>query len=114
MGIDLLKIESRPIKGRPWEYHFYLICRPQIQDEKVIEALAELGERASEVRVLGCYRRGAGLKAGDLPRQANHAGRPLIAILEGLPAGLRVDTRGHRSGIGPPPMGLWTRRADED
>jgi prephenate dehydratase len=58
-GIDLLKIESRPIKGQPWEYHFYLDLQASTNDEKVIKALAELGERATEVRVLGCYRAGS-------------------------------------------------------
>lgn len=57
-GIDLLKIESRPIKGRPWEYHFYLDLQASTGDEKVIEALTELRERAAEVRVLGCYQAG--------------------------------------------------------
>ncbi len=54
-GIDLLKIESRPIKGRPWEYHFYLDLQASTEDEKVVSALSELNERAAEVRVLGCY-----------------------------------------------------------
>jgi len=58
-GIDLLKIESRPIKGRPWEYHFYLDLQASTNDEKVIEALTELSERAAEVRVLGCYQAGS-------------------------------------------------------
>ena len=59
-GIDLVKIESRPIKGRPWEYHFYLDLQASMKDSEVIKALAELDERASEVRLLGCYRAATG------------------------------------------------------
>jgi prephenate dehydratase len=58
-GIDLLKIESRPIKGRPFEYHFYLDLQASTNDERVVKALSELGERATEVRVLGCYQAGS-------------------------------------------------------
>lgn len=58
-GIDLLKIESRPIKGRPFEYHFYLDLQASTNDERVVKALAELGDRATEVRVLGCYEAGS-------------------------------------------------------
>ena len=53
--IDLIKIESRPIKGRPWEYHFYLDLHASIKDGGVREALAEIEEYATEVRLLGCY-----------------------------------------------------------
>jgi prephenate dehydratase len=54
-GIDLIKIESRPIKGRPWEYHFYLDLQASIKDANVAGALAEVEEHATEVRLLGCY-----------------------------------------------------------
>ncbi len=54
-GIDLLKIESRPIKGTPWQYHFYLDLRASALDPQVSGALEELRERADSVRVLGSY-----------------------------------------------------------
>jgi prephenate dehydratase len=54
-GIQLVKIESRPIRGRPWEYHFFLDLEASTSDNRVIAALADLGDRAAEVRILGCY-----------------------------------------------------------
>ena len=53
--IDLLKIEGRPVKGRPWEYCFYLDVRGSANDDEVQAALAELRERRVEVRILGSY-----------------------------------------------------------
>ena len=55
-GIDLLKIEGRPVKGRPWEYGFYLDVRGSVHDRDVIETLAELRNRRVETRILGAYR----------------------------------------------------------
>ena len=54
-GIDLLKIEGRPVKGRPWEYCFYLDLRGSASDPEVTAALEELRERRVEVRILGSY-----------------------------------------------------------
>jgi prephenate dehydratase len=53
-GVNLLKIESRPIHGRPWEYQFFL----DLEAESVSQldsALQELRGATSEVRVLGLY-----------------------------------------------------------
>ena len=52
--VNLLKIESRPIHGRPWEYQFFI----DVEAEAVSNldaALHELRESAHEVRVLGVY-----------------------------------------------------------
>ena len=55
-GIDLLKIEGRPVKGRPWEYCFYLELRGSAHDSVVIETLDELQQGRVETRILGSYR----------------------------------------------------------
>jgi prephenate dehydratase/chorismate mutase len=55
-GIDLLNIEGRPVKGRPWEYCFYLDLRSSPDDVEVKTALNELRDRRVETRILGAYK----------------------------------------------------------
>ena len=57
--IDLLKIQSRPVKGRPWEYCFYLDLDASPDDDAVKAALADLEDRKVVTRVLGSYRAAA-------------------------------------------------------
>jgi prephenate dehydratase len=53
--ISLSKIESRPMRGRPWEYVFYVDFL-RGDDESARNALRHLGEVAEFVKVLGIYR----------------------------------------------------------
>lgn len=55
-GIDLMRIEGRPVKGRPWEYCFYLDLRGSPDDPEVLTALDELRVQRVETRILGAYR----------------------------------------------------------
>jgi prephenate dehydratase len=53
-GVNLLKIESRPIHGKPWEYQFFLDVETT-QAEAMEKALKEVREATSELRELGRY-----------------------------------------------------------
>ena len=52
-GVNLLKIESRPIHGQPWEYQFFVDLEAPAAGLE--EALADLQKATREVRVLGLY-----------------------------------------------------------
>jgi len=53
--IDLSKIESRPVEGRPWEYAFYLDLVGRSDEAPIARAVANLSEMAEMVKVLGTY-----------------------------------------------------------
>jgi len=53
-GVNLLKIESRPIHGRPWEYQFFIDVEAS-DVARLDQALAEVRSATSELRVLGRY-----------------------------------------------------------
>ena len=56
--IDLLKIESRPLPGSPWEYIFYLDFSGDIRHEVIKKAINHLEEIARLLKVLGSYPKG--------------------------------------------------------
>ena len=51
-GLNVTKIESRPLRGRPWEYVFYLDV---VGPGDASAAVTELDSVVAGVRVLGCY-----------------------------------------------------------
>jgi prephenate dehydratase len=61
--LNLTKIESRPLRGKPWEYLFYLDFIGHVDDPVSQKALGHLSELADFLRILGCYP-AAHLRAG--------------------------------------------------
>jgi prephenate dehydratase len=56
--LNLTKIESRPLRGKPWEYLFYLDFLGRLDEPRCQNALRHVRELADFLRVLGCYPRG--------------------------------------------------------
>ena len=55
-GLNLLKIESRPIPGRGWEYLFFLDFTGDVLAPELDGVLHELGQLAAQFRILGNFR----------------------------------------------------------
>lgn len=54
-GINLMKIESRPVHGRPWQYRFYLDLQTSRNNPDAAAALGELENQVIDLRILGSY-----------------------------------------------------------
>lgn len=59
---NLMKIESRPLSGKAWEYFFYIDFGGNLMEEKTREILAGIERECSYFRLLGNYRSEAGCK----------------------------------------------------
>jgi len=57
--LSVIKIESRPLRGKPFEYLFYLDFLGRVDSPVARNALNHLREVADFLRVLGCYPKGA-------------------------------------------------------
>jgi len=73
-GLDLTKLESRPIPDRKWEYLFYVDVAAARDDVPCARALAHLAEFAPMVRVLGSY-------PSSKPAAASHVAADPFEIL---------------------------------
>ncbi len=54
-SINMCKLESRPIQGRPWEEMFYIDVEANLKSLALQEAISEITEHTNFIKVLGCY-----------------------------------------------------------
>ncbi|NLL90544.1 MAG: prephenate dehydratase, partial [Dehalococcoidales bacterium] len=57
-GINLSRLESRPVIGRNWEYSFYMDFETGLNKPETQRALENLKKSASMIKVLGSYEKG--------------------------------------------------------
>jgi len=57
-GIDLTRVETRPSKVGAWNYVFFIDFAAHAENDKVKEALAEISQRVSDIKILGSYPKG--------------------------------------------------------
>lgn len=55
-NVNMVKIESRPIVGRPWNYRFFIDYEMDIHSDKGKDILSKIQQNSSELRVLGSYK----------------------------------------------------------
>jgi prephenate dehydratase len=63
-GVNLMKIESRPIHGQPWVYQFFIDVEGE-DISRLQQASDELRNSAHDVRLLGFYPAAAGISTGS-------------------------------------------------
>ncbi len=54
-NINMTNIQSRPIKGKNWEYRFFVDFEGRLEDIGVVNALRGIREEATSLKILGTY-----------------------------------------------------------
>lgn len=65
-GVNMRKLESRPMSGQPWKYVFFCDVEGDIYQEGNAELLHDLGLACTSFRILGCYSSGPQLDRLDI------------------------------------------------
>ncbi|MCD5414048.1 MAG: prephenate dehydratase [Clostridiales bacterium] len=59
-NINMTKIESRPIKNKPWEYYFFIDIEGKLETSNVLKALSVMEQESRYFKILGNYAKGNG------------------------------------------------------
>lgn len=72
-GVNLTAVQSRPMKGKPWEYIFIVDMEGHQQDPKVAQALAEAARVSASHKILGSFPRALEVVSGLSPSSSSDA-----------------------------------------
>ncbi|MEN8212327.1 MAG: ACT domain-containing protein, partial [Thermodesulfobacteriota bacterium] len=53
--INLVKLESRPMPGKPWEYMFYADIEADLETESLVPVMDKLKEKTETLKIIGRY-----------------------------------------------------------
>jgi chorismate mutase/prephenate dehydratase len=107
-GVNVMALQSRPERSKPWTYRFYVDVAGSASDPRVAEALEEVEALAVELIVLGTYEAspdGALRFATPIPTPAHHVKKPDVPLVDRRrhPEGTVVEVGAVRFG-GPEPV----------
>jgi chorismate mutase/prephenate dehydratase len=107
-GVNVMALQSRPERSRPWTYRFYVDVAGSATDPRVAEALEEVEALAAELVILGTYEAspdGALRFAAPIPTPAHHVKKPDVPLVDRRrqPDGTVVDVGRVQFG-GPEPV----------
>lgn len=71
-NLNMSKIESRPVEGRPWEYYFYIDFGGNLLEEDIKKALEHIKDNSKYFKFLGNY------KEDKLEMQKNESKEPSL------------------------------------
>ncbi len=100
-GVNLTKLESRPLPERPWQYLFYLDHEGGVHEEHVAKAHAELATHAEAMRVLGSYPQDVpgreALPVAIAPAAVKKTSTPVKPAVAAADSSYRLASRGSRA-----------------
>lgn len=73
-GVNMRKLESRPLRGQPWRYVFFADVESDLNNPKHGDLLRELAQACTTFRILGCYPTGPQLDRVSLDNGAPENG----------------------------------------
>jgi chorismate mutase/prephenate dehydratase len=106
-GVNVMALQSRPERSKPWTYRFYVDIAGAATDPRVAEALEEIEALAAELVIIGSYEAsadGALRFAAPVPTPAHHMKKPEIPLVDRRrnPEGTVVEVGHVKFGVADP------------